>query len=55
MNEAIDTCKNERNKGNIVLLKSSPENFDEIKKWSLDNNISEVLFFENNKIKRSKV
>ena len=55
LNEAIDTCKNERNKGNIVLLKSSLENFDEIKKWSLDNNISEVLFFENNKIKRSKV
>lgn len=55
LNEAISACKEERSKGNIVSLKSSFENFDEVKKWSIDNNISEIIYFENNKINRSKI
>ena len=55
LNEAISACKEERSRGNIVSLKSSFENFDEVKKWSINNNISEIIFFENNKINRSEI
>ena len=55
LNEAIDTCKKERSKGNIVSLNSSFANLEELKLWSSRNEISEVIFFENNNINRSKI
>ena len=55
LNEAIDACKKERSKGNIVSLNSSFANLEELKLWSSRNEISEVIFFENNNINRSKI
>ena len=55
LNDAIDTCKKERSKGNIVSLNSSFANLEELKLWSSRNEISEVIFFENNNINRSKI
>lgn len=55
LNEAIMTCKEERSRGNIVSLKSSFANLDDAKKWSANNEVSEIIFFENNKIIRSEI
>ena len=55
LNEAINTCNRERSKGNIVSLNSSFASLEELRLWSSKNEISELIFFENNKINRSKI
>jgi len=55
LNEAIKTCNEERSKGNIVSLKSSFDDLEALKQWASKNEISEIIFFENNEMNRSEI
>lgn len=55
LNNAINACNEERSKGNIVSLKSSFDNLEDLNQWASKNEISEIIFFENNNINRSEI
>jgi len=55
LNKAIKTCNEERSKGNIVSLKSSFDDLEVLKQWASKNEITEIIFFENNEMNRSEI